>query len=103
MPAPSNPKILIIGAGIGGVTLALLLEKASIDYEIYERARELKPLGSGIGIAPNVMPVLEQLGLTEELRNIWKLFKQMDVYSEAPDGQSLEIESRTEFTELEEL
>ncbi|KAF8923108.1 hypothetical protein BGZ58_003345 [Dissophora ornata] len=103
MPSSSNPKILIIGAGIGGVTLALLLEKASIDYEIYERARELKALGSGIGIAPNVMPMLEQLGIREDLRNIWQLFKQMDVYSEAPDGQSLEIESRTEFTELEEL
>jgi hypothetical protein len=38
-------KVLIVGAGIGGVMLALLLEKIGIDYTILERAKVVKPLG----------------------------------------------------------
>ncbi|KAG0318291.1 hypothetical protein BGZ99_005784 [Dissophora globulifera] len=102
-PSTSNPKVLIIGAGMGGVTLALLLEKANIDYEIYERAKELKAVGSAIGIAPNVMPMMEQLGLLDDIKGIYQVFKQMDVYNESPDGETLELSSRTEFSELKEL
>ncbi|KAG9072965.1 hypothetical protein KI688_000746 [Linnemannia hyalina] len=38
--------VMIVGAGLGGLTLALLLEKkAKIGYHVYERAAEVKPLG----------------------------------------------------------
>jgi flavin-dependent dehydrogenase len=37
--------IKIVGAGIAGLFLAILLDKAGIPYEIYERAKEVKPLG----------------------------------------------------------
>lgn len=40
-----KPKVLIVGAGIGGITLGILLKKAGIDFTIYERAKEVKPLG----------------------------------------------------------
>jgi 2-polyprenyl-6-methoxyphenol hydroxylase-like FAD-dependent oxidoreductase len=39
------PKVLISGAGLGGLFFALLLEKANIPYHIYERAAVAKPLG----------------------------------------------------------
>ncbi|KAG0027283.1 hypothetical protein BGZ82_009045, partial [Podila clonocystis] len=39
-----KPKVLIVGAGIGGLFLGNLLHKANIPFEIYERAREVKPL-----------------------------------------------------------
>ncbi|KAG0093536.1 hypothetical protein BGZ93_007840, partial [Podila epicladia] len=39
-----KPKVLIVGAGIGGITLGLLLKKAGIDFTIFERAKEIKPL-----------------------------------------------------------
>jgi 2-polyprenyl-6-methoxyphenol hydroxylase-like FAD-dependent oxidoreductase len=38
-------KVLIAGAGLGGVTLAILLEKAQIDYELFESAPQVSPLG----------------------------------------------------------
>ncbi|KAG0332009.1 hypothetical protein BG000_010411, partial [Podila horticola] len=41
-----KPKVLIVGAGLGGITLGILLERAGIPYEIFERAAEVKPLGS---------------------------------------------------------
>lgn len=36
---------MIVGAGLGGVTLALLLERANVPYALFERAAQVKPLG----------------------------------------------------------
>ncbi|KAF9994634.1 hypothetical protein BGZ80_007759, partial [Entomortierella chlamydospora] len=69
---PSNPKVLIVGAGLGGLTLAILLEKASIDYEIYERSTTISSQGSAISLSVNVLPLMEQLGLLGDLEKIWK-------------------------------
>ena len=44
--APDKPRVIIVGAGIGGLVLAILMEKASIPYEILERATEVKMLGN---------------------------------------------------------
>ncbi|KAF9095908.1 hypothetical protein BGX29_008832 [Mortierella sp. GBA35] len=44
MSTDSKPTILIVGAGLGGVMLGALLEKASIPYLIVERATTIKPL-----------------------------------------------------------
>jgi len=43
---PTRPRVLIVGAGLGGLTLGLLLEKAGIPYEIFERSPAIKPLGT---------------------------------------------------------
>ncbi|KAF8933055.1 hypothetical protein BGZ47_011061 [Haplosporangium gracile] len=43
-----RPKVLIVGAELGGLTLGMLLHKAKIPFEIYERAAEVKPLGSAM-------------------------------------------------------
>lgn len=40
-----NPKVLIVGAGIGGLMLGNFLQKGGIDFLILERAKEVKPLG----------------------------------------------------------
>ncbi|KAF9379169.1 hypothetical protein BGX21_002719 [Mortierella sp. AD011] len=96
-PNPSNPKILIAGAGLGGLTLAILLEKASIDYEILERATALKPLGSATSLAPNVMPLLEQLGLLDGLKQISLECMGGGLYKDSPDGKSLYLLSKTDI------
>ncbi|KAF9338646.1 hypothetical protein BGZ91_008315 [Linnemannia elongata] len=54
-----NPQVIIVGAGLAGLFLAILLDKAGIPYQIYERAKEVKPLG--------ILPALEQLGLYKDL------------------------------------
>ncbi|KAG0376826.1 hypothetical protein BGX24_007169, partial [Mortierella sp. AD032] len=38
------PRVLIVGAGLGGLFLGILLEEAGIPYEIFERTQEIKPL-----------------------------------------------------------
>lgn len=40
-----RPRVIIVGAGLGGLTLAMLLEKTDIPYEVIERAPVFKPLG----------------------------------------------------------
>ncbi|KAF9171812.1 hypothetical protein BGX21_005578 [Mortierella sp. AD011] len=77
----SNPKVLIVGAGIGGIFLAILLQRAGIDYEIFERASQVKSLGSAMVTGPNILPVFEQLGLLEEVEKISKPLKCLNIYS----------------------
>jgi len=45
-------EVVIIGAGIGGLTLGLMLHRARIPCRIFEAASELKPVGVGINILP---------------------------------------------------
>jgi len=44
--ADKPPRVLIAGAGVAGLFLGILLEKAGIPYEIFERSAEIKPLGN---------------------------------------------------------
>ncbi|KAG9070432.1 hypothetical protein KI688_007968 [Linnemannia hyalina] len=66
------PRVLIAGGGLGGLFLGILLEKAGIPYEIYERSAEIKPLGAIMCLSPNILAAIEQLGLYEELLAISK-------------------------------
>ena len=52
MSSPAS-RIVIIGAGIGGLTLALLLRRRGIIAEILERAPELREVGAAVTLAAN--------------------------------------------------
>jgi 5-methylphenazine-1-carboxylate 1-monooxygenase len=60
-------KVLIVGAGIGGLTAALSLHAAGIGVSVIERVRELRPLGVGINLQPQSTRELIDLGLGDEL------------------------------------
>ena len=61
-------RILIAGAGIGGLTAALALLRSGIDVEVYEQAPELKEVGAGVQLAANGTRVLYALGVGDELK-----------------------------------
>ncbi|HEY6027333.1 MAG TPA: FAD-dependent monooxygenase [Pseudolabrys sp.] len=65
---PSDLRVMIAGAGIGGLTAALALLQRGFDVDVYEQAPELRELGAGIQIAANGSRVLIALGLEERLR-----------------------------------
>lgn len=60
-------KILIAGAGLGGLSAASCLLKAGYDVEIYEQAPVLSEVGAGIQLSANAMHVLNHLGLGEAI------------------------------------
>jgi salicylate hydroxylase len=61
-------KILIAGAGLGGLSAAACLMKAGHRVEIYEQAPVLGEIGAGIQISANAMHVLRDLGLESAIR-----------------------------------
>jgi 2-polyprenyl-6-methoxyphenol hydroxylase-like FAD-dependent oxidoreductase len=60
-------EIAIVGAGIGGLALALALHQRGIASRVYEVAPELKELGVGITILPHAMRELTALGLQDKI------------------------------------
>lgn len=60
-------KVIIIGAGIGGLTLALALQQQGIAYEIYDAAPGNRAVGAGIMLGTNAMRVYARLGLADIL------------------------------------
>jgi 2-polyprenyl-6-methoxyphenol hydroxylase-like FAD-dependent oxidoreductase len=59
--------VLVIGGGIGGLTLALSLHQAGIACKVFEAAPAIQPLGVGINLLPHGMRELTELGLQEKL------------------------------------
>jgi 2-polyprenyl-6-methoxyphenol hydroxylase-like FAD-dependent oxidoreductase len=59
--------VTIVGGGIGGLALALALEKAGIGSTIYEATPVIQQVGVGINVLPYAMRVLADLGLEEQL------------------------------------
>jgi 2-polyprenyl-6-methoxyphenol hydroxylase-like FAD-dependent oxidoreductase len=59
--------VIIVGAGIGGLTAALMLHEAGVDVHVFEQARELRELGVGINLLPHGAKELAALGLLAAL------------------------------------
>jgi len=66
----SSYKILIAGAGIGGLTAAANLLKAGHDVTIFEQAPELSEVGAGLQLSANATHVLHYLGLGPPLAKV---------------------------------
>src|ERR1041384_8010325 len=60
--------ILIVGGGIGGLSMARELSMRNLKVSVIERAEKLNPVGAGIIMNPNAMRVLERNGLAEQVR-----------------------------------
>ena len=62
--------VIIIGAGIGGLTLGLALHRAGIACRIYEAASAIEPIGVGINVLPHAARELAELGLEPALTRV---------------------------------
>lgn len=59
--------ILVVGAGIAGLTTALSLHAAGIDCRIVDKAKTLTAAGVGINLQPHAVRELTELGLGDAL------------------------------------
>ncbi|MGH3199076.1 MAG: flavin-dependent oxidoreductase [Streptosporangiaceae bacterium] len=60
-------RVIVAGAGIGGLSAALSLHAAGIDATVIDSAASLRPLGVGINLMPHAVRELTELGLGDEL------------------------------------
>jgi len=59
----ADDAILVVGAGIGGLSLAAGLTKAGLPCRVFERAPALGEVGAGLGLWTNAIRALETLGI----------------------------------------
>jgi 2-polyprenyl-6-methoxyphenol hydroxylase-like FAD-dependent oxidoreductase len=88
-------RVIIAGAGIGGLTTALCLHEAGFDVQLYESAREIKPLGVGINLLPHAVRVLTHLGLQDELNKTAIATSELAYYTK--HGKKIWQEPRGKF------
>ncbi|MDJ0514833.1 MAG: FAD-dependent monooxygenase [Trichodesmium sp. MO_231.B1] len=67
---PVVEKVAIVGAGPGGLATAIALRKQGIDAHVYEKAREFRPIGAGVGLHPNGLRCLDAIkpGIVDTLK-----------------------------------
>ncbi|KAF9201687.1 hypothetical protein BGZ49_008087, partial [Haplosporangium sp. Z 27] len=96
--------VLIAGGGIGGLMMGVLFERAGIPYQIFERAREIKPFGAVTSINASIQPALEQLGLLEEITKHAYPCSSINLYNNTLDRLgSIYVKDTKEITGYENL
>lgn len=62
------PRVALVGGGLGGLTAALALARNGFEAHVFEQADQLREVGAGIGLSPNALKVLRELGVDGEVR-----------------------------------
>jgi salicylate hydroxylase len=62
-----KPRIAIVGAGVGGLTLWLALRQRGLSADIYEQAHELTEIGAAVALSANGTRELERLGVLDRI------------------------------------
>lgn len=63
-------RVIIVGAGVAGLTASHCLQKAGIDHVVLERRTEIAPPeGASIAIYPHGARMLHQIGCLEAVKN----------------------------------
>lgn len=63
----NDPRVAIVGAGVGGLTLAIALRQRGIRPELYEQAGELSEIGAAVALSANATRELRRLGVLDDI------------------------------------
>jgi 2-polyprenyl-6-methoxyphenol hydroxylase-like FAD-dependent oxidoreductase len=80
-------KIVIIGAGIAGLMVAVALARKGLEADVYEQAPELREVGAGVGLWGNAFRALDAIGLAGDVERLGAGFAGSGV--KRPDGSWL--------------
>lgn len=84
----SAPPVLVLGGGIGGLAAALALARKGCRVRLFEQGTELKEIGAGIQLGPNVYRMFELLGLTDAIER-WAAHPENLVMMDALTGEEV--------------
>lgn len=73
--------VVIVGAGIGGLTLGVALARAGINFTIYERTDKIAEVGAGITMFPNSTKAIFSLGMRDELVELGQEFDRQSLWN----------------------
>lgn len=72
-------RFAIVGGGIGGLTLAIALQRKGFRTAVYERAPEIKPIGAGLALAANAMKAFAEIGIDTDILSSGKVLKKLTI------------------------
>jgi 2-polyprenyl-6-methoxyphenol hydroxylase-like FAD-dependent oxidoreductase len=82
-----NLKVVVVGAGIGGLTTAATLARNGVNVDVLERRNELPNHGTTLGMWPEAVRALDRTGCGDQLRRI--AFPQTQGWIRRSDGAPL--------------
>jgi len=83
----NSKQIVVIGAGIGGLTTALCLKHFGINASVYERSNGVTKAGAGIQLSPNANRVFSHIGLFDEVSALSRRCKGVRVFDYKSNSQ----------------
>lgn len=80
MDSNKRPKVVIIGAGVGGLATAIALHRVEIDVDVYERRADLTKIltGSGIHLWQNAVRALQKLEVADRVQAVGEVVEKME-------------------------
>jgi 3-hydroxybenzoate 6-monooxygenase len=94
----TNPDVIVVGGGIGGLAAAYSLTRQGLRVRVLEQAASFGEVGAGIQLAPNCTRILDAYGLLDEAKSLGVVPDAM-VMRDAVDGSEL---TRLDLRHLEE-
>jgi FAD-dependent urate hydroxylase len=67
---PDSDRVIIVGAGVAGLTAGIALTRVGIDATVFEASNEVREIGSGLGVQYGAMKALRLIGLEDAVREI---------------------------------
>lgn len=80
-------KVIIIGAGVGGLCTAIALQQNGFDVKVYERVKKLGEVGAGLTLWSNALHVLRALGVADAVIAAGSKLQRSQI--RADDGETL--------------
>ena len=93
-------QVAIIGGGLGGLAAALFLRKEGVEATVYEQVSELREVGAGIVVSPNMARPIERLGLLGKLEAFAVRLEAAWEFRRWEDGRVLSVQRMEACREL---
>jgi len=74
-----SKRFAIVGAGIGGLSLAIAMQRKGFDVTVYENAPSIKPLGAGLALAANAVKAFNEIGISEDVLKAGSILKKVKI------------------------